>query len=92
MDAEQQVSVLLLDAAVLMVVGMGVVFSFLMILVFAVQGMSRLLRHSSPALPATVATTQQTAISPSVVAAISAAIEHHQNKIRDKNEPTIITD
>ncbi|EGM79183.1 sodium pump decarboxylase gamma subunit family protein [Rheinheimera sp. A13L] len=80
MDAEQQVSVLLLDAAVLMVVGMGVVFSFLMILVFAVQGMSRLLRHSSPALPATVATTQQAAISPSVVAAISAAIEHHQKQ------------
>ncbi|MBU1619554.1 MAG: OadG family protein [Gammaproteobacteria bacterium] len=80
MGAEQQVSVLLLDAAVLMVVGMGVVFSFLMILVFAVQGMSRLLRHSSPALPAAVATTQQATVSPSVVAAISAAIEHHQKQ------------
>ncbi|RVT46178.1 oxaloacetate decarboxylase [Rheinheimera sediminis] len=81
MDAEQQVGVLLLEAAVLMVVGMGVVFGFLMVLVFAVQAMSRLLKHSGPAATtAAVATTQSAAVPAAVVAAISVAIEHHQKQ------------
>lgn len=83
MGAEQQVSVLLLDAAVLMVVGMGVVFSFLMLLVGAVQGMSWLLRHSVKAEMLPVATRGQTGISPSVVAAITSAIEHHQKQNKE---------
>jgi oxaloacetate decarboxylase gamma subunit len=83
MNAEQDVSVLLLDAAALMIVGMGVVFGFLMVLVFAVQGMSRLLRHSSPPLTAESVPTPQAAISPSVVAAISAAIEHHHKQTKE---------
>jgi oxaloacetate decarboxylase gamma subunit len=83
MDAEQQVSLLLLDAAVLMVVGMGVVFGFLMLLVWAVQAMSWLLRHSAEAAAPTVAAPQQAGISPAVVAAISAAIEHHQKQNKE---------
>lgn len=85
MDAEQQVSLLLLDAAVLMGVGMGVVFGFLMLLVWAVQGMSWLLKRSADPVSAAVATLHQrpeAGIAPAIVAAISSAIEHHhkQNK------------
>lgn len=86
MDAEQQVSLLLLDAAVLMGVGMGVVFGFLMLLVWAVQGMSWLLKNSAEPVFAAVATLQQspeTGISPAIVAAISSAIEHHQKQNKD---------
>lgn len=86
MGAEQQVAVLLLDAAVLMVVGMGVVFGFLMLLVWAVQGMSRLLKHSAEPVSAPVATLQQvpkTGIPPAIVAAISSAIEHHQKQNKE---------
>ena len=83
MNAEQDVSALLLDATVLMIVGMGVVYGFLMVLVFAVQGISRLLRHSGPPLTAESVPTPQVAISPSVVAAISAAIEHHQKQNKE---------
>lgn len=83
MDAEQQVSVLLLDAATLMVVGMGVVFSFLMLLVLAVQGMSRLLKNSVEQVPVAVAAVQSSGISPAVVAAISSAIEHHQKQNKE---------
>lgn len=83
MDAEQQVSVLLLDAAALMVVGMGVVFGFLMVLVWAVQAMSWLLWHSAKAVTPAVAAPQQAGISPAVVAAISSAIEHHQKQNKE---------
>ena len=84
MDAEQQVSVLLLDAAVLMGVGMGVVFGFLMLLVGAVQGMSRIFKNTAePASVPTAATIQHTGISPAVVAAISSAIEHHQKQNKE---------
>lgn len=86
MDAEQQVSVLLLDAAVLMGVGMGVVFGFLMLLVWAVQGMSWLLKHSAEPVSASVAELQQrpqTGIPPAIVAAISSAIEHHQKQNKE---------
>lgn len=83
MDAEQQVSALLLDAAVLMVVGMGVVFSFLMILVWAVQGMSRLLKDTAEPATAAIVSTQHAGISPAVVAAISSAIEHHQKQHKE---------
>jgi oxaloacetate decarboxylase gamma subunit len=83
MDAEQQVGTLLLDAAVLMVVGMGVVFSFLMILVLAVQGMSRLLKGPAESVSAKVTSNPQAGISPAVVAAISSAIEHHQKQHKE---------
>jgi oxaloacetate decarboxylase (Na+ extruding) subunit gamma len=86
MDAEQQVSVLLLDAAALMGVGMGVVFSFLLLLVWAVQGMSWLLKNSAEPVSAAVATLQQrpeTGIPPAIVAAISSAIEHHQKQNKE---------
>lgn len=80
MEAEQQVSALLLDAAVLMLVGMGVVFGFLMLLVWAVQIMSGLVRTAAEPLAAATASSQPGGISPAVVAAISAAIEHHHKQ------------
>lgn len=80
MDAEQQVGALLLDAAILMLVGMGVVFGFLMLLVWAVQVMSRLVRHTASPATTPVASSQPEAISPAVVAAISSAIEHHHKQ------------
>ena len=56
---------------------------FLMVLVFAVQGMSRLLRHSGPPLTAESVPTPQAAISPSVVAAISAcSLRHRRSYVR----------
>lgn len=82
MSAAQDVSVLLLDAAVLMVVGMGVVFGFLMLLVLAVHSMSWFLRHSVQPLTATTPAVVS-GVSPAVVAAISAAIEHHQKQNKD---------
>ena len=83
MDTEQQVGALLLDAAVLMVVGMGVVFSFLMILVLAVQGMSRVLKDPAEPASAAVTSNPQAGISPAVVAAISSAIEHNQKQHKE---------
>ena len=84
MDAEQQVSVLLLDAAALMGVGMGVVFSFLLLLVWAVQGMSWLLKNSAEPVSATpLQQRPEAGISPAIVAAISSAIEHHQKQNKE---------
>ncbi len=80
MEAEQQVSALLLDAAVLMLVGMGVVFGFLMLLVWAVQIMSGLVRNAAEPVAAAKGSSQPGGISPAVVAAISAAIEHHHKQ------------
>ncbi|MCA1930056.1 OadG family protein [Rheinheimera sp.] len=80
MDAEQQVGALLLDAAILMLVGMGVVFGFLMLLVWAVQVMSRLVRPTAVPVTSPVASSQPEGISPAVVAAISSAIEHHHKQ------------
>jgi oxaloacetate decarboxylase (Na+ extruding) subunit gamma len=77
MDTGQEVSVLLLDTAELMAVGMGVVFSFLLLLVWAVQAMSWLLRHSAGPVAEPSALIQHSSIPPAVVAAISAAVEHH---------------
>lgn len=80
MDAEQQVGALLLDAAALMVVGMGVVFGFLLLLVWAVQAMSWCIGRSAEPATAAVATSPPSVISPAVVAAISSAIEHHHQQ------------
>ncbi|PMH41284.1 oxaloacetate decarboxylase subunit gamma [Vibrio sp. 10N.286.49.B3] len=76
---------LLGDAATLMITGMSVVFIFLTILVFLVRMMSKLLPEEVVCSPSTVipkknTQTQSTpsAVSPQVVAAISAAVHQYR--------------
>lgn len=74
---------LLVDAATLMVTGMSVVFIFLTILVYVVRLMSKLVPEEVPApiTPTTQnkkVTSEPSAISPSVVAAISAAVHQYR--------------
>ncbi|KAB2823280.1 oxaloacetate decarboxylase subunit gamma [Aliivibrio finisterrensis] len=75
---------LLLEAATLMLTGMGVVFIFLTILVYLVQLMSKLLPVELA--PKQVLAVQknsdpdQTTVQPQVIAAISAAVKLHLQK------------
>lgn len=77
-------SVLLMSGVELMLVGMGIVFLFLAMLVVAVNFMSALVQRFFPApLPvkSPVATTAKSAgIDPSIVAAISTAIHQYRSK------------
>jgi oxaloacetate decarboxylase gamma subunit len=72
----------LMDAATLMLTGMAVVFVFLTILVYLVKLMSKLVPEEVPPqaiIPTTSAQTNSTpAVSPSVVAAISAAVHQYR--------------
>lgn len=77
---------LLVDAAALMVTGMGVVFIFLTILIFLVRLMSKLVpQEVPPPITAPKAAKNQTnhtsTVSPHVVAAISAAIHQHRASV-----------
>ncbi|CAH0524724.1 oxaloacetate decarboxylase gamma chain [Allocatenococcus thiocycli] len=77
---------LLVDAATLMITGMAVVFIFLTILVYLVRLMSRLIPEEvlEPiAAPKIKNNNQSTssAVSPQVVAAISAAIHQHRTSV-----------
>ncbi|EOD9426508.1 oxaloacetate decarboxylase subunit gamma [Vibrio harveyi] len=77
---------LLVDAATLMLTGMAVVFIFLTILVYLVRLMSKLVPEEVPApiaVPKTNTNVQSTssAVSPQVVAAISAAIHKHRASV-----------
>ncbi len=76
---------LLEDGLGLMVLGMGFVFLFLVILIFATGYMSRLLNHFFPEVPvvtpkSVVAVPSSEAIDPQLVAVISAAVHQHRNK------------
>lgn len=78
---------LVYDAILLMLIGMGVVFAFLFILVLAVQAMSRLLPKPAVPLNNEPVAAASTAIPPSVVAAISAAIhQFRQPPESDKSD------
>jgi oxaloacetate decarboxylase gamma subunit len=77
---------LLVDAATLMITGMAVVFIFLTILVYLVRLMSRLVPEEvlEPIAASKVNTNNQStssAVSPQVVAAISAAIHKHRASV-----------
>ncbi|MDK2602092.1 oxaloacetate decarboxylase subunit gamma [Vibrio vulnificus] len=77
---------LLVDAAALMVTGMGVVFIFLTVLIFLVRLMSKLVAQEvPPPITAPKAAKNQTnhtsTVSPQVVAAISAAIHQHRASV-----------
>ncbi|WCE29250.1 oxaloacetate decarboxylase subunit gamma [Vibrio sp. SCSIO 43137] len=74
---------LLGEAATLMFTGMAVVFVFLTILIYIVRLMSNLVPEEAPqpvAMPNTKLNSQQTssAVSPQVVAAISAAVHQYR--------------
>lgn len=76
---------LLVDAAVLMLTGMGVVFTFLTVLVFSTQGLSRFAQWLKPEnqpdthRPQPVPTRSNSEIDPNVVAAISVALHQHRH-------------
>lgn len=77
---------LLEDGLGLMVLGMGFVFLFLVILIFATGYMSRLLNHFFPEV-AVAATSKPVmgvspteAVDPQLVAVITAAVHQHRNK------------
>jgi len=70
----------------LMLIGMGTVFSFLTLLVFATHGMSTLARRLQPDAPAAPGAAlnqppshSQAGNDPAVVAAITAAIHQHRS-------------
>lgn len=65
----------------LMLVGMGIVFAFLGMLIVAIQGMSELLMRFFPEQPA-VEIPVNRAIDSSTVAAISAAIHQYRAKLK----------
>ncbi len=77
---------LLVDAATLMITGMAVVFTFLTILVYLVRLMSKLVPEevlepiAAPKKNTNIQSTSS-AVSPQVVAAISAAIHQHRTSV-----------
>ncbi len=79
---------LMMQGVELMLFGMGFVFLFLTLLVFAIRGMSVLIARFAPepTTPAATApsprsqTTATANVSPDIVAAIQAAIHQHRNK------------
>jgi oxaloacetate decarboxylase gamma subunit len=65
----------------LMIVGMGIVFLFLIMLVVAINIMSALVQRYFPDGPATAAASVNAGgLDKSVVAAITAAVHHYRNK------------
>ncbi len=75
---------LLIDAATLMITGMGFVFIFLTILVYLVRLMSKLVPQEVPPPISTPNKNKKVpvisaGVSPQVVAAISAAVHQHRN-------------
>lgn len=76
---------LLLEGVELMLFGMGIVFSFLVLLVFAIRLMSTLVARFAPE-PAPLVTTApalpSAPVAPDTLAAIQAAIRQHRAKRR----------
>lgn len=77
------VSGLILEATNLMFIGMGAVFAFLLLLVFIVQLISKIMLRYFPVAPVERAVridTSQAGVSPTVVAAIAAAVHQHRQQ------------
>lgn len=75
---------MLISGGELMVIGMGIVFLFLAMLVFAVNSMSKIIARYIDSPTTTPAATfgsapAQSAISPSEIAAITAAVHQYRN-------------
>jgi oxaloacetate decarboxylase gamma subunit len=76
-----EISELLLEAAVLMITGMVVVFVFLTMLIFTIKGMSSLLlRFQDPVIDTALTHTAQNQLPSSHVAAIAAAVKQYREK------------
>ncbi len=79
---------LLMEGVELMLIGLGSVYLFLTLLVYAIRGMSVLIARFAPEPTAPVAsvpsprpqTTASADVSPDLIAAIQAAIHQHRNK------------
>jgi len=84
---DSSLSELLLSGAELMLVGMGIVYLFLALLVWVIGLNSKLIRRFSPEFPSQPHHPAQSVpaaggaeeVDAELVAAISAAIHHHQN-------------
>jgi len=73
----------------LMFAGMGIVFLFLTMLVFAINIMSSLVQRLFPEAPPTatqIAPTVASGTDKSIVAAISAAVHHYRSNRRRNSE------
>jgi len=64
----------------LMLIGMGIVFGFLAMLVFAISAMSSLVQRFFPELPSIHPAIGQHIDDPGVIAAISAAVHQYRKK------------
>ena len=76
---------LLLEGVELMLFGMGIVFSFLILLVFAIRLMSAVVTRFAPepiAQPVATAALPSAPVDPDTLAAIQAAIRQHRAKRR----------
>lgn len=62
------------NGAILMVLGMAIVFVFLTILVYSTKGISKLVRKIESKMPASPAKSEAVTVSPSADAEIAAAI------------------
>jgi len=68
----------------LMLVGMGIVFAFLSMLVFAIKGMSALILRHFPDAPAVARSKPEAKADQDTIAAISAAVHHYRNRQQPK--------
>lgn len=82
---------LLMEGVELMVLGMGVVFVFLVMLVGCISLMSQLVHRFTPALPETAKTptrrpvaTSTAVVDPQTLSAISAAVRLHRSRADNK--------
>lgn len=78
------VTALLVQSANLMLIGMGSVFCFLWLLVLAVTLLSRVMQRHFPVPAKETDTTNtsaaETAVTPAIIAAITAAIHQHRQQ------------
>jgi len=82
---ELSIGELMLSGVKLMFIGMGIVYLFLALLVWVIGATSKLIQHFSPEAPAHIphpaASGGEEENDAELVAAITAAIHSHQNKI-----------
>ena len=69
---------MLMEGVQLMLVGMGTVFAFLTLLVFAVRVMSALILKYAPQAQSDMSKTSPSAVPAAHVAAVAAAIKKHR--------------
>ncbi|GAA5218433.1 oxaloacetate decarboxylase subunit gamma [Corallincola platygyrae] len=77
------ISELLLDAASIMAVGMIFVFLFLSVLVVGVNLLARIAGGEEPEVATPKPTATAPGLSPSIVAAITAAVHKYRNSTKD---------